>query len=237
MVWEDVALQLQGRRYNGAGESIGNQFQISTTYDGTHPRPQMLQTGWDGRVAVVWEDPEESGEGSEIRGRACTTPARIHRVADPQMNPTRTRLPSQQPDSRRPESSHRGRLRSEGFSGDLGERHQPRRNDDLLKSVQARVMTGQNTFDGTAGPVQHLDRSANQNVPRSGRMVRPDRVYVEKQWERRHRGFGDHRPRGRHLSLLRRLRVVPTGQRRHPLALDLDLGCGPTRPPRLILAC
>jgi len=59
--------QVWGRRFNGAGGPIGNDFQISTTAT-TQVVEKDAAIGWGGRVAIVWSG-DEGIDGREIRAR------------------------------------------------------------------------------------------------------------------------------------------------------------------------
>lgn len=63
------AKEVYGRRFAANGMPLGDDFQINTLAAGATSWTE-LATNEDGRVIVVWEDAEESGEnGTEIRGR------------------------------------------------------------------------------------------------------------------------------------------------------------------------
>jgi hypothetical protein len=60
-IWT-TANQVWGRRFNGAGGPIGNDFQISTTAT-TQAVEKDAAIGWGGRVAIVWS----GAEGVDLR--------------------------------------------------------------------------------------------------------------------------------------------------------------------------
>jgi hypothetical protein len=66
VVWTDP--QVTGRRYDADFTPVGNDFQINTYETGTEYRTNIDRNA-DGRVLVVWQDEEESGDETEIRVR------------------------------------------------------------------------------------------------------------------------------------------------------------------------
>jgi len=66
VVWGEPGVQ--GQRFSGAGAPDGPQFQINTEFAGVGLEADVA-IGWDGVVAVVWEDSDESGNAEEIRAR------------------------------------------------------------------------------------------------------------------------------------------------------------------------
>jgi hypothetical protein len=66
VVW--TVREVHGRRFNADTTPVGEDFQINTYTNGTESRTDVARNG-DGRIAVVWQDGEESGENDEIRGR------------------------------------------------------------------------------------------------------------------------------------------------------------------------
>ena len=66
VVW--TVPEVHGRRFNADTTPVGEDFQINTYTNGTESRTDVARNG-DGRIAVVWQDGEESGENDEIRGR------------------------------------------------------------------------------------------------------------------------------------------------------------------------
>jgi hypothetical protein len=158
-VW-DVNNDIWGRRFNAAGAPQGNDFQINTFADAA-PRDTDVAIGWDGRVLVVWEDAgDDAGTSTEIRGRlydADLMPLgpdfRINTVTD-----------DTQSDARIADYGPVGFLvvwHSDVASG-----------PDMGDSIEARVVTGPNTFDhdgdGTDDPQVQLnvwDNDNNQQFP------------------------------------------------------------------------
>jgi len=65
VVW--IQPYVQGRRFTAAGVP-STQFQINTAFSGIMDEPDVA-IGWDGAVAVVWEDPENYANSTEIRAR------------------------------------------------------------------------------------------------------------------------------------------------------------------------
>ena len=59
---------LWGRQFSSTGVPADDDFKIDTFSPGSIVDPDVVR-GADGRVLVVWEDGEESGDGNEIRGR------------------------------------------------------------------------------------------------------------------------------------------------------------------------
>jgi len=66
-VWR-AGSDLWGRRFSSTGAPVGDDFKVDTFSPGSIVDPDVVR-GADGRVLVVWEDGEESGDGNEIRGR------------------------------------------------------------------------------------------------------------------------------------------------------------------------
>ena len=127
---------VRGRRFNGAGQPIGNDFPISGTFDNGAAHPDAA-LGWDGIVAVVWEDAEDSGDANEIRAR----------LFDSDLTPLG-------PDFRVNELSTNAQLFPSvaelGPSGFLvtWESDVSSGDDAEPRSIEARLITGHNSFDG-----------------------------------------------------------------------------------------
>jgi hypothetical protein len=66
-VWR-AGSDLWGRQFNSTGAPVSDDFKVDTFSPGSILDPDVVR-GADGRVLVVWEDGEEPGDGSEIRGR------------------------------------------------------------------------------------------------------------------------------------------------------------------------
>jgi len=66
VVWTEP--QVHGRRFAADFTPVGDDFQINTFITGTESRT-AVDRNEDGRVLVVWEDEEETGDESEIRAR------------------------------------------------------------------------------------------------------------------------------------------------------------------------
>ncbi len=135
VVWEDPGLRaLQGRRFNAAGGPVANQFQISTTFTGNH-RQADVAIGWDGRVAVVWED--EGDVEPEIRSRLYDSDLS---ALGPDFR-VNTVITGDQDAPNVADYGPKGFLVTWESSNSAG-------NDASFRSVQARLMTDHNTFDG-----------------------------------------------------------------------------------------
>ncbi len=155
VVFEDVPLQLQGLRFDSGGAPVGSQFKISTSYDQAHDNADVA-LGWNGVVAVVWEDDEEAGDGTEIRAR----------LFDSTLNPLG-------PDFRVNDLATDGQILPQ--VADLGPRgflvtwesDTSNGDDNDGASVQVRIITGPNAFEG---PQEQFNiwTNVNQNFPASG---------------------------------------------------------------------
>jgi len=130
--------KLLGQRFDAAGQPVGSDFQINTTFDNGVSAPDV-ELGWDGVVGVIWEDDEDGLEFEEIRARlfdSDLTPLgpdfRVNNLlTDDQKNPAL------------------GNYGPEGFLAIWGSDEGSTAGDDISKlSVQARLITGQDTFDG-----------------------------------------------------------------------------------------
>lgn len=60
--------QVHGRRFSANGSPVGDDFLINTSDSRTESNTDVAVHS-DGRVLVVWTDPEDATNGSEIRGR------------------------------------------------------------------------------------------------------------------------------------------------------------------------
>ena len=133
VVWGDPGVQ--GRRFSNAGAPDGPQFQINTEFTGVGLEADVA-IGWDGVVAVVWEDADDAGNEEEIRAR----------LYDSDLSPLG-------PDFR-VNSLLTGdqKLPLIGDYGPLGFlvtwQSASSVGSDTSESIQARLVTGQNQFDG-----------------------------------------------------------------------------------------
>ena len=152
LVTWSVDNQVWGRRFNAAAGPIGNDFQISTSaavarYD------TDAAIGWDGVLAVVWSDADAVDTGKEIQAR----------LFDTNLNPlgpgfrVNTLTSGAQEDPRVAENGPMGFLvtwRSVEASGaDQGE------------SIEARLVTGPNEFDGSQFQLNVWDNNNDQGQP------------------------------------------------------------------------
>jgi hypothetical protein len=129
---------LLGQRYDAAGQPVGGDFQINNTFESGVAQPD-IELGWNGVVGVIWEDDEASGDADEIRAR----------LFDSDMNPLGPdfRVNNLGTDDQRQPS-----LGNYGPAGFLAvwesDVNVTAGDDDSNLSVQARLITGPNTFDG-----------------------------------------------------------------------------------------
>lgn len=149
-IWT-TANQVWGRRFNGAGGPIGNDFQISTT-----AFTQLVQKdaaiGWGGRVAVVWSG-AEGVDGREIRMRLYDGDL-VPLGADFRVN---TLTDDFQTEPRVADYGPEGFLvvwDSEVASG-----------DDLGDSIEARLVTGVDEFAGPQVQYNPWDDDGAQQYP------------------------------------------------------------------------
>ncbi len=147
-----VDKQVWGRRFNAAGGPIGNDFQISTSaavsrYDND------AAIGWDGRLAVVWSDADPIDTGKEIHAR----------LFDADLNPlgpdfrVNTLTSGAQEVPRVADFGPKGFLvvwqSVEASGADLGD------------SIEARIVTGPDEFDGQQFQLNVWDNNNNQTLP------------------------------------------------------------------------
>jgi hypothetical protein len=155
-IWR-AGSNLWGRRFSSTGAPVGDDFRIETYLPGSVVDPDVAR-GADGRVLVVWEDAEESGDGNEIRGR----------LYSPDLNPlgndfrinALTEL--SQTEVRAAGYGKFGFLvvwQSEVSAGD----------DNNSHSIQGRMVTGANTFAGPQFQVNQFT-SGGQTAPAAGGM-------------------------------------------------------------------
>jgi len=155
---------VRGRRYDAAGDPIGNDFQISEIFMNGIARPDVA-LGWDGRVAVVWEDDEESGDDHEIRARLYQ-PIPNPAGPDPEMNPLGTDFRVNTLATGTQRYPNVGDYGPEGFlvTWHSSEGVTPG-DDDSSFSVQARLITGHATF---AGDQEQLNVYTDGSQARAG---------------------------------------------------------------------
>ena len=135
VVW--VEPKLQGQRFTAAGAKDGNQFEISTVFSNAKDQPDVA-IGWDGTILVVWEDNEDFSEPSEIRARFYDSELNAQ-GPDFRVN---TVIDNAQDLPRIGDYGPKGFLVTwESFQSSAGA-------DTDSDSVQARIVTGPNTFDG-----------------------------------------------------------------------------------------
>lgn len=146
--------EIWGRRFNAAGGPIGNDFKVSNSFV-SQKEESDVALGWDGIVAAVWSDAEGDGgtNGKEIRAR----------LFDSDLNPlgsdfrVNTVIDGGQENPRLADYGPMGFLvvwESVVASGaDLGE------------SIEARLVTGSNQFDGPQAQFNVWDNDNNQNFP------------------------------------------------------------------------
>ncbi len=135
--------KLLGRRFNAAGQPVGNDFQINVAFDADVSRPDV-ELGWNGVVGVIWEDDEDSSDDKEIHVR----------LFDSDLNPLGPDFRVNNLITGTQSEPSLGNYGPEGF---LAVWQSPVNvtagDDDSSNSIQARLITGQNTFDGPQ--VQH----------------------------------------------------------------------------------
>ena len=128
VVW--VEPQVQGRRFSAAGASRGGQFQVSTLGQGIKDEPDVV-IGWDGVVAVVWKN------GGEIQARLFDSDLNPQ-GSDFQVNTLTTNI---QEEPRLGDAGPAGFLVTwSSINASVG--------SDTNYSLQARVISGPNTFAG-----------------------------------------------------------------------------------------
>ena len=135
VVW--IEPDLQGRRFSDVGAAAGDQFTVNTQFSGVHDVPDTA-VGWNGVVAVVWEDLDDPGNGNEIRAR----------LFDSELTP---KGPDFRVNTVVEDAQDFPRLGDYGPKGFLvtWESLRASPGGDLAdESVQARIVTGQDTFDG-----------------------------------------------------------------------------------------
>ena len=147
---------LWGRQFSSTGVPADDDFKIDTFSPGSIVDPDVVR-GADGRVLVVWEDGEESGDGNEIRGR----------MYSPTLNPLgddfRINVLTES-------SQTEVRAGSYGKYGFLVAWQSPvSAGDDSDMSIEGRMVTGANTFGGPQFTINKFTPSA-QTSPGVGGM-------------------------------------------------------------------
>jgi len=128
--------QVHGRRFTQDFAPLGNDFQINTFITGDETRT-VVDRHDDGRVLVVWQDEEESGDEAEIRAR----------LYSPELVPIGNdfRINMLTADSQQePEVAAYGK---EGFFV-VWESRVTGGNDVEPNSIEGRIVTGNNQFAG-----------------------------------------------------------------------------------------
>lgn len=134
VVW--IQPYVQGRRFTAAGVPAA-QFQISTAFSSIMDKPDVA-IGWDGAVAVVWEDPENWANSTEIRAR----------LYDSELNATGADFRVNTVDTNAQDLPRVADCGPNGFLVTWESYEASAGTDEDLGSVQARIITGPNTFDG-----------------------------------------------------------------------------------------
>jgi hypothetical protein len=126
--------EVHGRRFTADADPVGDDFQINTFTTGTESKTDVALNG-DGRVMVVWQDDEESGDSTEIRGRILSQDA-TPQGADFRIN---TLMTSSQWE---PEVAEYG----QGGFFVVWESWVSAGNDNDPTSIEGRIVTGSNQF-------------------------------------------------------------------------------------------
>ena len=154
-VWVE-SQKVWGRRFNSAGGPIGNDVQLST-FSSAVAQETQVAIGWNGHILVVWADsgvetpPLPPGSSSEIRGRlfdadlnALGPDFRINTVTEDTQSAPRIA-----------DYGQKGFLvvwKSDVSSG-----------ADPGDSIEARLVTGPNQFDGDQVQLNTWDNNTQQN--------------------------------------------------------------------------
>ena len=134
VVW--IFPRLQAQRYSAAGSPVGNEFQIPTPEPFGVDDPDVA-IGWNGTVAIAWEDNDAPGDATEIRAKLLDEDLNSL-GADFRVN---TVIVESQIYARVADYGPRGFLVTwDSVNSSAG--------SDTDDSVQARIVTGVNTFDG-----------------------------------------------------------------------------------------
>jgi len=147
--------EVWGRRFNSAGGPVGNDFKISTEFvAGKGEKDAAI--GWDGTVAIVWVDADESqpiSDENEIRAR----------LYDDDLTPlgpdfrVNTLLDQNQSEPRVADFGPAGFLVVWESETSIG--------DDLLDSIEARLVTSSNQFAGPQVQYNTWDDNKSQKLP------------------------------------------------------------------------
>lgn len=132
VVW--TVPQVHGRQFTADFTPVGDDFQINTLITGTESRTVVDRNG-DGRVLVVWQDEEETGDEAEIRAR----------LYSPELVPIGQdfRINTQTTDAQRePEVAEYGK----GGFFVVWESRVSAGNDVEPGSIEGRIVTGSNQF-------------------------------------------------------------------------------------------
>lgn len=132
VVW--TVPEVHGRRFAADFTPVGDDFQINTFTTGTESKTVVDRNG-DGRVLVAWQDAEESGDGTEIRGRLFN-PELVQQGPDFRINTL------MMDDQLEPEVADYG---LGGFFV-VWENWAVTSNDLEPRSIEGRIVTGSNQF-------------------------------------------------------------------------------------------
>jgi hypothetical protein len=153
VVW--VQPNLQGQRFTAAGAKDGGQFQISTAFSNAKDQPDVA-IGWDGTILVVWEDFEDFSDSTEIRAR----------LYDSELNANGNDFRVNTVIANAQELPRVGDYGPKGFLVTWESNQSSAGADTDSGSVQARIITGSNSFDGPQ--VQYnIWGTGNQEAPAS----------------------------------------------------------------------
>jgi hypothetical protein len=158
VVWSQTSAgEVWGRRFNAAAGPIGNDFQISTAYDtGTFETDAAI--GREGSVLVVWADRDEplpASDALEIRGR----------LFDSELTPLG---PDFRINTLRDEDQRWPRVADYGPAGFVVTwQSEVASGADQGNSIEARLVTGPNQFDGPQVQFNVSDSATTQGRPGS----------------------------------------------------------------------
>ena len=153
-VWE--AGDIYGREFSSSGEGLGNDFLITTSSAGAENNPDVIQSN-DNTVLVVWEDADEAGNDFEIRGRMLNSALagigddfRINQLIEDAQRNVRV-----------------GHLAGVGYLVAWMSDVTSGSDDD--RSIQARIVTGANQFEGNQFQVNQWTTDAQDDPAVGGR--------------------------------------------------------------------